>query len=173
LVYGTDGDDAETATNRNLANLRSQRLVNRARAPATVIPDTAVDRRTMAEYNLVLFGRPSSNAVYRRLADHLPLSVSDGRARIGGHEYAGDLGIEFVYPNPERSNRLVQVETGTSLAGVRLTRLRNWIPTQTATPDYGIYDESIRWQGWNACRAVGFFDGRWELDPELGYLRPE
>ncbi|WP_435156942.1 hypothetical protein [Haladaptatus sp. DFWS20] len=96
LVYGTRGSNAETAVNRNLANVRSQRLVERARVPATVIPDTAVDRSLIAEYNLVLFGRPSSNAVF---------------------------------------------------------------------------DDSIRYQSWNACRAAGFFDKRWEVAPELGYLR--
>ncbi|WP_227356970.1 prolyl oligopeptidase family serine peptidase [Haladaptatus salinisoli] len=171
LVYGTRGDGAETAVNRNLANLRSQHLVARARAPATVIPDTAVDGETAREYNLVLFGRPSSNAVYRRFADEFPVAVSDGRAAVADREYEGDFGVEFVYPNPANADRLVQVETGTSLAGLQLTRVRNWIPTQKATPDYGIYDDSIRWQGWNACRAVGFFDARWEVSPELGYLR--
>ncbi len=171
LVYGTRGSDAETAVNRNLANIRSQRLVERARAPATVIPDTAVDRSVMAEYNLVLFGRPSSNAVYRRLEDGFPIDVHDGHASIGGHDYAGDLGVEFIYPNPEHHDNLVQVETGTSLAGVQLTRVRNWIPTQKATPDYAVFDDSIRFQSWNACRAAGFFDKRWAVAPELGYLR--
>jgi hypothetical protein len=136
-----------------------------------VIPDSAVDAETAREYNLVLFGRPSSNEVYRRFADKFPVSVSDGRAAVADREYEDDLGVEFVYPNPANTDRLVQVETGTLLAGLQLTRVRNWIPTQKVTPDYGIYDDSIRWQGWNACRAVGFFDARWEVSPELSYLR--
>ncbi|WP_231188764.1 prolyl oligopeptidase family serine peptidase [Haladaptatus sp. DYF46] len=171
LVYGTKGSDAETDVNRNLANIRSQRLVERARAPATVIPDSTVDRSVMSEYNLVLFGRPSSNSVYRQLEDGFPMDVRDGHASIGGHDYSGDLGIEFVYPNPKHHDKLVQVETGTSIAGIQLTRVRNWIPTQKATPDYAVFDDSIRFQSWNACRAAGFFDKRWEVAPELGYLR--
>ncbi|WP_327053497.1 prolyl oligopeptidase family serine peptidase [Halomicrococcus gelatinilyticus] len=171
LVYGTQGDAAETTANRNLANVRSQRLVQRARAKATVVPDTAVDDALMREYNLVLFGRPSSNAVYQRLADGFPVEVGDGRAAVAGNVYEGDLGVEFVYPNPEHPESLVQVETGTSLAGARLTRVRNWIPTQTATPDYAIFDDTVRYQGWNAARAAGFFDERWRVAPELGYLR--
>ncbi len=152
--------------------MRSQRLVDRARAPATVIPDTAVDDQLMREYNLVLFGRPESNAVYRRLADGFPVDVEDGTASVGGQAYSGDLGVEFVYPNPEHPDNLVQVETGTSLAGLQLTRVRNWIPTQKATPDYAIFDETVRFQSWNAARAAGFFDKHWQVDPELGYLRP-
>ena len=171
LVYGTQGDPQETALARNLANLRSGRLVERARAPATVVPDTAVGRQEVADYNLVLFGRPESNSVLGRIADDLPVSVGDGRASVGGETYEGDLGVEFVYPNPEAPENLVQVESGTSLAGLRLTGARNWIPTQKATPDYAVFDHSIRFESWNACRAAGFFDKDWQVDESLGHLR--
>jgi len=170
LVYGTRGSAEETAMNRNLANVRSQRLAERARAPAPVIPDTAVDRETLQEYNLVLFGRPSSNAVYGSLADRFPVTVDDGTVQIHGQTYTGDYGVEFVYPNP-RSDTLLQVSTGTTPRGVQLTRARNWIPTQTATADYQVYDGSVRYQRWNACVAAGFFDKNWQPTPELGVLR--
>ncbi|MFB6220341.1 MAG: prolyl oligopeptidase family serine peptidase [Halolamina sp.] len=170
LVYGTQGDAEETAANRNLANVRSQRLVSRARAPAPVVPDTAVSRTDHEEYNLVLFGRPSSNAVYDSLRGAFPIDVGDGEVRLGGETYVGDLGVEFVYPNP-RSDRLVQVSTGSTLRGARLTRARNWIPTQTATADYHVFDDSVRYQKWNASVAAGFFDKNWTLTPERGVFR--
>jgi poly(3-hydroxybutyrate) depolymerase len=171
LVYGTQGNDQETAAARNLANLRSVRLVERARAPATVVADTAVGREEVEKYNLVLYGRPETNAIFGHIADDLPVQIGDGYASVGGETYEGDLGVEFVYPNPEAPDNLVQVETGTSLAGLRLTGARNWIPTQKATADYAIFDESIRFQSWNACRAAGFFDGEWSVDESLGHLR--
>ena len=171
LVYGTQGDEQETAVARNLANQRSGRLVERARAPATVVPDTAVGSREMADYNLVLFGRPETNSVLGELADDFPVSVGDGRASVGGETYEGDLGVEFVYPNPRAPDNLVQVESGTSLAGLRLTGARNWIPTQKATSDYAIFDRSVRFQKWNACRAAGFFDEDWQVEDSLGHLR--
>jgi len=170
LVYGTRGSDEETAVNRNLANVRSQRLAERARAPAPVIPDTAVDREVLEEYNLVLFGRPSSNAILGNFNDRFPITVDDGSVRIRDQTYTGDYGVEFVYPNP-RSDTLVQVATGTTLEGLQLTRARNWIPTQTATADYQVYDETVRYQRWNACVAAGFFDKHWQLAPELGVVR--
>ncbi|MFB6111786.1 MAG: prolyl oligopeptidase family serine peptidase [Halobacteriaceae archaeon] len=171
LVYGTQGTAAETAVNRNLANLRSQRLVTRARAPATVIPDTAVDRRLLRSSNLILFGRPQSNAVYDTLEGSFPITVRDGRVRIGSETHAGDLAVSFIYPNPRNDEKLVQVDTGTSLEGLRLTRTRDWTPTQVATADYMVFDESIRYQKWNACRAAGFFDKHWRIDDELGVQR--
>jgi hypothetical protein len=201
LVYGTQGNDQETAAARNLANLRSVRLVERARAPATVMPDTAVGREEVEKYNLVLYGRPETNAssaasptisryrspptlawpsptgrpetnaLHGPIADDPPVQIGDGHASVGGETYEGDLGVEFVYPNPEAPDNLVQVETGTSLAGLRLTGARNWIPTQKATADYAVFDRSIRFQSWNACRAAGFFDGEWSVDESLGHLR--
>jgi poly(3-hydroxybutyrate) depolymerase len=171
LVYGTRGSDRETAVTRNLANVRSQRLVSRARAPAPVMPDTAVDRETMRDYNLVLFGQPASNAVLADLHDEFPIAVGDGSVAVGEHTYDGDLAVEFVYPNPRATDRLVQVASGTSLAGVRLTRARDWTPTQTATADYAVYDDTVRYQRWNACRAAGFFDGDWALADHLGFHR--
>ncbi|MFB6126316.1 MAG: prolyl oligopeptidase family serine peptidase [Halolamina sp.] len=171
LVYGTQGDDAETALNRNLANVRSQRLVDRARAPATVIPDTAVTAETMRRYNLVLFGRPSSNAVLDRLQGSLPVTVRDGTVAVGDRTYTGDLGVEYVYPNPRAEERLLQIETGTTPAGARLTRARDWTPTQVGTADYMVFDGTISYQKWNACLAAGFFDKRWRVDESLGHLR--
>ncbi len=171
LVYGTQGSAEETALNRNLANIRSQRLVDRARAPATVIPDTAVTRDTMDQYNLALFGRPSSNAVYGKMSGAFPIRVTEGAVQIGDRNYSGDLAISFLYPNPRNSDKLVQVDTGTSLTGLQLTRVRDWTPTQVASADYMVFDESVRYQKWNACLAAGFFDKRWQVDERLGYLR--
>ncbi|WP_267643247.1 prolyl oligopeptidase family serine peptidase [Haloarchaeobius amylolyticus] len=171
LVYGTQASDAETAMNRNLANIRSQRLVTRARAPATVIPDTAVDRATMDEYNLILFGRPSANSVYQQVQQSIPVRVGDGTVRIKDDTWSGDLAVSLLYPNPRNREKLLQIETGTSLAGVQLTRVRDWTPTQTAAADYMVFDESVRFQKWNACVAAGYFDKHWQVDDELGFRR--
>lgn len=171
LVYGTHGTQAETQLTRNLANVRSQRLVNRARAPAPVVPDTAVTREMIEEHNLVLFGRPQTNALLRKYQQDIPITVTDGQVSVGTETYNGDFGVEYIYPNPEETDTLLQVETGTSRSGLQLTRTRNWIPTQTATPDYQIYDKTIQYQKWNANVAAGFFDKDWTVSSELGVLR--
>ncbi|ESP87706.1 prolyl oligopeptidase family serine peptidase [Candidatus Halobonum tyrrellensis] len=170
LVYGTAGSDAETEAARDLANLRSGRLVSRARAPATVVPDTAVTEADAASNHLVLFGRPETNSLLAEYADDLPVAVGDGEVTVGGETYEGDLGVSFVAPNPE-SDRLVQVESGTSADGLRLTGARDWTPTQTPTADYLVFDDRVRVEGWNAMLAAGFFDKSWEHDPTLGFAR--
>lgn len=200
IVYGTGGSESETEAALALANLRSHRLVDRARAPAPVIPDTAVTEDLIQASNLVLVGTPDSNDVLADLQADAPLVVEDGavelrprrrgrgrgrggdlpasRRPIGGDEfdvdarrYEGDLGVQYVYPNPKAPDRLVQVSTGTSVVGLRLNELVNWIPTFTPSPDYMVFDDEFRYQAFNACRAAGYFDVDWGLSPVLGEHR--
>lgn len=168
IVYGTQGTDQETATARALANLRSHRLAGRARAPAPVIPDTAVTDDIIDNYNLVLLGTPDSNAVLAEYNDEVPITVGDERVTVGEEQYSGHLGVQYVYPTPDAEGQLIQVSAGSSLAGLRLNHLVNWIPTQTPSPDYMVFDDQFRYQAFNACLAAGYFGTHWELDPALG-----
>ena len=198
IVYGTGGSDDETDAALALANLRSGRLVNRARAPATVIPDTAVTDDHVKNYNLVLVGTSESNELISTLNEESPIVVEDGtvtvkprqrgrgrrpglpagRRDLGGDEievrertYTGDLGVQYVYPNPDAPDRLVQVTSGTSVEGLSLNELVDWTPTFTPSPDYLIFDDEFRYQSFNACRAAGHFDTNWGLNPVLGEHR--
>lgn len=184
LVYGTQGSEVETQRNLALANLRSQLLANRARAPGKVIPDRDVDESVQSAFNLVLFGRPSSNAITQDVnaSSRVPISVRDGSVIIqttsvpSGHRereltYSGDLGVEYIYPNPNAPDRLVQVATGTSVLGLRLTGVHTWVYPQRATADYMVVDPSVRYQHWNGSRATGFFDTDWKVTETNGYLR--
>jgi len=171
IVYGTQGDDEETAVARGLANLRSHRLAGRARASPPVLPDTAVTDDIVQNYNLILMGTPSSNALIDQYNDASPISVDDGRVSVGRETYSGDLGVQYVYPNPDASGQLIQVTSGTSVDGLRLNQLVNWLPTQTPSPDYMVFDEDFRYQAFEACLAAGHFGKTWDLDPSLGEQR--
>jgi len=171
IVYGTQGDNEETTVARGLANLRSHRLAGRARASPPVLPDTAVTDDIVQNYNLVLIGTPSSNSVIGEYSNASPISVDEGSVTVGTETYQGDLGVQYVYPNPDAPGQLIQVTSGSSTAGLRLNQLINWLPTQTPSPDYMVFDEDFRYQAFEACLAAGHFGKRWELDPALGHQR--
>lgn len=173
LVYGTQGDDEETALNRNLANIASHHLCSeyRARSPEIVLPDTAVDDDLAASYNLVLYGRPSSNSVLAELQDDLPIRVENGTATIADQTYAGDLAVKYVYPNPIADDQLVQVNTGTTISGLRLTNTSTGDVDNGDHLDYQIYDDTVGTESWNGFLAAGFFDKHWRVSEELGEIR--
>ncbi|MFB6217747.1 MAG: hypothetical protein ABEH77_00985, partial [Halobacteriaceae archaeon] len=174
IVYGTAGSAAATELNRRVACLESRRLVDRARSHGTVIPDTAVDGATHREHNLLLVGRPDTNAVHERLHADLPVAVADGAVTVGDWEAAGDLAVKYLYPNPAASDRLVGVYAGTTERGTRLLRRDPRVPGYRAfdsLPDFHVYDERVRSEGWNGCRAAGFFDRRWRVDDSLAAFR--
>jgi len=199
IVYGTDGTDEETDAARALANLRSHRLADRAKAPAPVLPDTAITDGLVASYNLVLVGTPGSNVLLDRLDGETPIAVDDGAVTLrplqrddgpglavgrddpngtGGADagveprtYHGDLGVQYVYPNPEAPDRLVQVTAGTSTEGLRYNARIDWTPTNTPSPDYMLFDDDLGARSFAACRAAGYFDVDWRLSPELGVHR--
>jgi hypothetical protein len=61
---------------------------------------------------------------------------------------------------------VVAVEMGTSLSGLALTRA-----SPSPTPDYAVFDESMRYRGSNGRLATGVFDTAWTVDPALGHHR--
>lgn len=170
IVYGTHGTDEETAAALELANRRSHALADRARAPAPVIPDTAVTDEIQQSHNLVLIGTPSSNTVLDDMASQLPIEVNNTGVSLVGEQYSGDLAVQFIYPNPNAEDQLVQVSTGTSVTGLRLNRIHTWDATHTPTPDYMIFDDQFRYKSWNGCQAAGYFDAHWEISRANGFI---
>lgn len=171
IVYGTAGDESITDISLSLANLRSHRLVDRARAPAPVIRDVDVTENIKESYNLILIGTPETNRILAEYNDAVPISVGDETVTVGDQTYEGEYGVQYVYPTPDQDDQLLQVVTGTSMSGLRLNELVNWIPTHTPSPDYMIFDDDFRFQGFNACLAAGYFDRNWELENAIDERR--
>ncbi|MFB6146596.1 MAG: prolyl oligopeptidase family serine peptidase [Halobacteriaceae archaeon] len=169
LVYGTAGDDAATALSRELACLAGRRLVDVARSHGTVVPDRRVDPAGH-DRNLLLFGRPGTNAALDAVTRDHPVTVGDGYVDLGPWRFTGDLGVEYVYPDPGHPERLFRVTTGTSRAGLALTRLELRRPgygPAAGAPDVQVYDRAVRSQGTGGLAAAGFFDREWAIDPDL------
>ena len=85
-----------------------------------------------------------------------------GSAEIGRHTlYGAHLAAQFIYPNPLNPEKFVLVTEGADSAGEALAGAFGLFGSDTGLPDYIIYDESVRTQGWGGVKAAGFFDERW------------
>ena len=89
-----------------------------------VIPDTEVTPELMKRSHLALYGAPGQNAVLDRVQGSLPIRVEDGAVVLSsGERFQGrDVGVRFIYPNPEAPERYVLVHTGVTADAVARTR---------------------------------------------------
>ncbi|HJL14702.1 MAG TPA: prolyl oligopeptidase family serine peptidase, partial [Sandaracinaceae bacterium LLY-WYZ-13_1] len=135
-----------------------------------IVDDVDVTDAMIEERVLVLIGPPSSNAVHARIADRLPIRVTDEAVRVGETAHRGDqVGTVFVSANPLNPDRSVLV-----IAGPRPLGTWRSVELPDILPDYVVYDERVspardQWAcGGTGCtyRDHGFFDMRWALrDP--------
>jgi hypothetical protein len=132
-----------------------------------IVDDVDVTEAMIRDRVLVLIGPPSSNAVHARIADELPIRVTDEAVVVGDETHRGEqVGTVFVAPNPLNPDRSVLIVAGPRPLGTwRSTELPDILP------DYVVFDERVapardRWAcGGTGCeyRDHGFFDMRWRL----------
>src|SRR5262249_14395214 len=68
--------------------------------------DTAITDADIAGSNLVLWGDTESNAVLKRISEHLPISWNRDRIKVGGREFpSAGHALILVYPNPLNPRR--------------------------------------------------------------------
>ncbi len=137
------------------------------RGVARVVDDTAITDAELAANHVVIWGDPSSNALFKRIAERLPL-----RWDISGiHTPAGDHPADrcvpvLVYPNPLQPARYVVLNSGFTfreydyLNNARQTpKLPDWAIVDTRTP------ANSRTPG--EIVSAGFFGERWEWQAPL------
>lgn len=131
-----------------------------------VMTDTEVTDEEIARSNLVLFGTPATNSVLARIADRLPITISDHRYEILGRTFEGDrLGLVLCYPNPLQPDRYVLIYSG-ELYGRELSANHK----HDMLPDFLIFDSSrISIGGTEANVFGGWFDVDWKPREDLAW----
>ena len=130
-----------------------------------VVEDQAVTPELMQSAHLVLYGGAGDNSVLDELAPELPIQVTDDAVVVGDQRFEGnDVGVRYIYPNPQSPTRYVIVQAGVSPAAVeRGNRLPDFLP------DYVVYNDrtTSRRERLATTRgralAEGYFDDRWQL----------
>lgn len=87
--------------------------------PCRIVEDTQLTDAEERGSNLVLVGSATSNKVWNRLADRLPVRMTQDAIEIGGQGYQGrGLSIQAVLAHPEYAGRkLVVIGSADSAAG--------------------------------------------------------
>ena len=128
------------------------------------IDDSAVDDKTIAGANLILWGDPQSNKVLAKIADKLPIKwdakegvfVGDRSLAVGNHVPA------LIFPNPLNPKKYVVLNSGFTFREYDYLNNARQIPR---LPDWAILDidQPRTSQRPAGIAAAGFFGERWEL----------
>jgi hypothetical protein len=136
------------------------------RGHARVKDDAAVTDADIASSNLVLWGDPTSNVVYGKIADKLPIKWTANEIVVGERRYpASQHAAIAVYPNPLNPARYVVLNS--SFTFREFAYLNNADQTPKL-PDWAVIDlttpPDVRFPG--KVVAADFFNERWQLKPD-------
>jgi predicted esterase len=137
VVRGTtSADETERRVVSGAADRFAREWERRFGGTPRIVDDSAVTEADFRRYNLVLFGGAKANAVTARIADRLPIEVTEEGVSLDGKTYKGEAaGAIFVYPNPENAERLVVVYAGSAPESLYQVngRFGSWF-------NWGVYD---------------------------------
>ena len=124
--------------------------------------DTDVTADDIAANHVVLFGDPSSNAVYKRIAGRLPIQWRADGVVVGGEKFSAAHAPVFVFPNPLNPKKYVVVNSGftfhdQSNNDMQSPKLPDWAVVDTTRPGNNYRYLPL------FVESQGFFDESWRL----------
>lgn len=128
--------------------------------------DTEVSAADIANSNLVLFGDPSSNAVYKRIAARLPIRWTARGVVVGSERFSSDHAPVFIFPNPLNPAKYVVVNSGFTFHDQSNNDMQS-----PKLPDWAVIDITRPGNNYRYLplfvASQGFFDEAWTLKPAM------
>jgi hypothetical protein len=129
--------------------------------------DTAISSDDIANRNLALFGDPSSNAIYKKIADRLPIRWRADGVTVGTDKFDPNHAPVFVFPNPLNPKRYVVINSGFTFHDQSNNDMQS-----PKLPDWAVVDMTRPGNNFKYLplfvAAQGFFDELWKLNARTG-----
>jgi pimeloyl-ACP methyl ester carboxylesterase len=171
VVYGTAEATPGVASSRREAEAFAADWERVHAQRPRLLADSEVGPGETRRLNLLLFGSPAANTVTARVAESLPVDLTENAVAIGDRRYSGQgIGLLMCYPNPLDPSRMVALVAGTvpSAQFQAWNRLSLWPSAATYAQrrwfDFAVFDHLTA--GLDSAVAVGFFGANWELPGE-------
>jgi pimeloyl-ACP methyl ester carboxylesterase len=124
--------------------------------------DSEVTAEDIASSNLALFGDPSSNAVYRRIAGRLPMQWRADGVVVGGEKFPAGHAPVFIFPNPLNPKKYVVINSGFTFHDQSNNDMQS-----PKLPDWAVVDITKPGNNYRYLPlfvvSQGFFDEAWKL----------
>lgn len=164
LVYGTGGDEEETARLAARARLDSEKWWYRANGHLPFMADVEFDPKQYPDRNIVLYGNSETNLHWSHLLSDSPIQVHNGSVHIGETIHRGDdLSAIFIRPRPGSDVASVGVIAGSGVQGNRLSEQLPLFLAGVGWPDWIVMNTDILKSDTKGIVDTGFFDESWSL----------
>jgi len=154
--------DATGKWAREQADYAISEWVHFFRGEPIVKNDTEISAADIADSNLALFGDPSSNAVYKRIADRLPIRWRADGVVVGGDRFDANHAPVFIFPNPLNSKKYVVINSGFTFHDQSNNDMQS-----PKLPDWAVVDMTKPGNNYKYLplfvESQGFFDESWKL----------
>ena len=159
---GTALSERLGAWERDQAEYAISEWIHFFRGEPRVKTDAEVTAADIANYNIVLFGDPSSNAVYRRIAPRLPIVWRADGVTVGRDHFDANHAPVFIFPNPLNPRRYVVVNSGFTFHDQSNNDMQS-----PKLPDWAVVDITKPGNNYRYLplfvESQGFFDEFWKL----------
>lgn len=147
---------------REQADYAISEWVHFFRGEPIVKNDTEIAAADIADSNLVLFGDPSSNAVYKRIADRLPIRWRADGVVVGDEKFDANHAPVFIFPNPLNPKKYVVINSGFTFHDQSNNDMQS-----PKLPDWAVVDMTKPGNNYKYLplfvESQGFFDESWKL----------
>jgi len=151
---------------REQADYAISEWVHFFRGEPRVKNDTDISSDDIANNNLALFGDPSSNAVYRRIAERLPIRWSAIGVTVGAQKFDANHAPVFIFPNPLNPKKYVVINSGFTFHDQSNNDMQS-----PKLPDWAVVDMTKPGNNYKYLplfvESQGFFDETWKLGKVL------
>ena len=150
------------AWEREQADYAASEWIHFFRGEPRVKSDVDVTVGDVADNNLVLFGDPSSNAIYTRIASRLPIVWTASGVSVGGEHFDANHAPVFIFPNPLNPQRYVVINSGFTFHDQSNNDMQS-----PKLPDWAVVDITKPGNNYRYLplfvESQGFFDEFWKL----------
>jgi dienelactone hydrolase len=151
---------------REQADYAISEWVHFFRGEPRVKNDTDISNDDLANNNLALFGDPSSNAVYRRIAERLPIRWSAIGVTVGAQTFDANHAPVFIFPNPLNPKKYLVINSGFTFHDQSNNDMQS-----PKLPDWAVVDMTKPGNNYKYLplfvESQGFFDETWKLGKVL------
>ena len=124
--------------------------------------DTDVTADDIAHNNIALFGDPSSNAIYKRIASRLPIAWKADGVMAGTERFDANHAPVFIFPNPLNPRKYVVINSGFTFHDQSNNDMQS-----PKLPDWAVVDITKPGNNYRYLplfvESQGFFDEFWKL----------